>query len=107
MTELEFFKLGHEAKDAADMADIALYKKRLETFVQQERWYDVNQLIDEISEKYKAEANQYNKGRTPAKTPQERASACYQFLTALFSEKTAKKAAEKLTEEALKHLGGT
>lgn len=27
MTELEFFKLGHEAKDVANMADIALYKK--------------------------------------------------------------------------------
>lgn len=102
MIDLEYLKLGHEVKDATDMANITCYQKRLESLAQQGRWYDVNQLIDEISEKYKTEANQYNKGRTPAKTPQERASACYQFLTSLFSEKTAK----KLAEEAMKHLGG-
>ncbi len=106
MTDLDYLKLGHEVKDAADMADITGYIRKLEFFVQQGNWYDVDQLISEILDKYKTEANQYNKGRRPAQTPQEAASACYQFLQSLRGEKVAKKAAERLTEEALKHLGG-
>ena len=106
MTDLDYLKLAHEAKDAADVADITGYMKKLEFFVQQGRWYDVNQLIDIISDKYKTEANQYNQGRTPAQTPQERASACYNFLNTLRGEKMAKKAEGKIEEEKLKHLGG-
>ncbi len=106
MTDLDYLKLNHEAKDAADVADITGDMDKLEFFARQGRWCDANQLIDEILVKYKTEANQYNQGRTPAQTSQERASACYNFLNALRGEKVAKKAAEKLTEEALKHLGG-
>ena len=106
MTGLEFFKLGHEAKDTADMADITFYMEELEKIIQQGRWSDVDPIIDKIIGKYKTEVNQYNEGRTPARTPQERASSCYNFLAGLRSKKLARKGAEKLTEEALKHLGG-
>lgn len=106
MSDLEYMKLAHEVKDAKEIADIGRYINALEYLVQQGKWYDVDQLIGEILKKYKDEANQYNKGRTPAQTPQDAASACYQFLTKLRGEKVAKKATEKLTEEALKHLGG-
>ena len=106
MPDLDYLKLAHEAKDAKDIADIGHYIDALESLVQQGRWYDVDQLIDEILEKYKDEANQYNKGRMPAQTPQDSASACYQFLNKLRGEKVAKKVAEKLTEEAAKHTRG-
>lgn len=106
MPDLEYLKLAHEAKDAKDIADIDHYINTLMHLVQQRRWYDVDQLIGEILDKYRTEANQYNKGRTLAQTPQEAASACYQFLNTLRGGKVAKKAAEKFTEEALKHLGG-
>lgn len=106
MSDLEYLKLAHEVKDAKDIADIDRYINTLKYLVQQGRWYDVDQLIGEILDKYKTEVNQYNNGRTPAQTPQEAASACYQFLNTLRGEKVVKKAAEKLTEEALKHLGG-
>ena len=106
MSEFEYIKLAHEVKDAKDIADIGHYTDTLESLVQQGRWYDVEQLIGEILEKYKGEANQYNKGRTPAQTPQDAASACYQFLNKLRGEKVAKKVAEKLTEEAAKHTRG-
>lgn len=99
MTDFDYLKLGHEAKDAADVIDITGYINKLEFFVQQGRWFDVDQLIGEILDKYKDEAKQYNKGRTPAQTPQEAASACYKFLNALRDEKVAKKAAEKLMEK--------
>ena len=107
MSEFEYIKLAHEVKDAKDIADIGSYIDALESLAQQGRWYDVDQLIGEILKKYKEEANQYNKGRTPAQTPQDAASACYQFLTKLRGEKVAKKVAEKLAEETVKHTGGT
>lgn len=98
--------MGHEIKDAADMAAVSRYINDLGNIIQQGRWFDVDRLVYEIIDKYKTEANQYNKGRIPAKTPQERALACYNFLMSLRDEKAAKKATEKLAEEALKHLGG-
>lgn len=106
MTELELFQLGHEAKDVADMADITFYMNELEKIVQQGKWSDVDPIINKIIGKYENEVNQYNEGRTPARTPQEKASSCYNFLARLRSKKLARKGAEKLTEEALKHLGG-
>lgn len=105
MPDLDYSKLAHEAKDAKDIADINGYINELEYLVQQGRWYDVDQLIGEILDKYEEEVNQYNKGKMPAQTPQATASACYQFLNALRGEKVAKKAAEKLTEEVVKHTG--
>lgn len=107
MSDSEYSKLAHEAKDAKDIADIDRYINELEYLVQRGRWYDVNQLICEISEEYKTEADSYNEGRVPAQTPQDAAPACYQFLVGLRNKKIAKKAAEKLAEEALKHQGGT
>lgn len=106
MTELELFKLGHEAKDVVDMADITFYMNELAKIVQHGKWSDVDPIIDKIIDKYKTEVNQYNEGRTPARTPQEKASSCYNFLAGLRSKKMARKGAEKLTEETLKHLGG-
>lgn len=106
MSNLEYMKLAHEIKDAKEIADIDCYINELGRLVQYGRWYDVNQLIEEILGKYKNEANQYNKGRTPPQTPQAAASACYQFLNSLRGEKVAKKTVENLAEEALKLQGG-
>ena len=106
MTGLEFLKLGHEAKDVKDVADITRYIKKIEIIAQQGKWSEVAPLIGEILDKYETEVNQYHKGRTPAKTPQEAASSCHQFLMELLDQKAAKKTAEKLAEESLKHLGG-
>ena len=53
MSEFEYIKLAHEVKDAKDIADIGHYIDTLESLVQQGRWYDVEQLIGEILEKYK------------------------------------------------------
>ena len=106
MPDIEYLKVAHEAKDAKEIADIDRYINELERLVQQGRWCDVNHLIIEISDKYETEADSYNKGRVQARTPQEAAPACYQFLMGLRGKKIAKKDAEKLTEEALKHLLG-
>ena len=103
MPEFDYVKLAHEVKDAKDIADIGHYIYALESLIQQGRWYDVDQLIGEILEKYKDEANQYNKGRTPAQTPQDAASACYQFLNKLRGEKMAKRS-QKSSQKKLQNI---
>ena len=110
MSDLKYLtegaKLCHDIKDTADIAEIDYYMCELNRLACQGEWDAVNQLIGVISERYRSEANDYNKNRKPAQTSPDAARACYWFLQELRNKKTAKKSAEKLAEEAHKHSGG-
>lgn len=103
---LESLKLYHDAQDAAEVMDIVCDIQELDRLYQQQEWGAVNQLVQDVISKHKTEADEHDKGRQPAQDIHQLASACRYFLVELGKEKIAKKAAEKLTEEALKHLGG-
>ncbi len=104
---LECAKQCHDAKDAADILDIAQDIRQLDYLYQTGNWGAVSQLIQQIVNKHKAEADEHDKGQPLAQNIQQQARACYNFLVGLGKDKIEKKVKEKLTEETLKHLGET
>ena len=103
---LAYAKQCHEAKDAADILDIARDIQQLDYFYQQGNQAAIIQLVQKIVKDHQAEANEHNKGQPPAQDIHQLYHSCRSFLVGLGMDKIKKKAAEKLTEETLKHLGG-
>ena len=104
---LECAKQCHEAKDTADIWDIAQDIGQLDNIYQQGNPNAVIHFIQNVIAKHQTEADEHDKGRTPAQDIHQLYYSCRNFLVGLGREKIEKKAREKLTEEALKHLGGT
>lgn len=110
MTDLEIFldyaKQCHDAKDAAEIMDIIHDMQQLDFLYQQGNPYAVAQFVGTVVKKHQAEANEHDHGRPQAQDIYQLYLSCRGFLVGLGKDKIAKKAAEKLAEEALKRLGG-
>lgn len=111
MSDVEYLlacaKQCHEAKDTSDIWDIAQDIGQLDNIYQQGNPNAVIHFIQNVIAKHQTEADEHDKGRTPAQDIHQLYYSCRNFLVELGREKIEKKAREKLTEEALKHLGGT
>ena len=103
---LEYLKQCHDAQEAAELKDIVCDIQELDRLYQQQEWGAVNQLVQDVIAKHKTEADEHDKGRSPAQDIYQLYQSCRNFLVELGKEKIARKAAERLAEEALKHLGG-
>ena len=107
MSELEYLlayaKQCHEAKDAADILDIAQDIQQLDFFYQKKNQSAVIQLVQNIINKHRAEVDKHDKGRPQAQTFQQLYYSCRSFLMGLGVEKIEKKTKETVAEELLKH----
>lgn len=100
---LAYVKQCHEAKDAADILDIAQDIQQLDFFYQMKNQSAVIQLVQNVINKHRAEVDKHDKGRPQAQTFQQLYYSCRSFLVRLGEEKIEKKAKEKVTEELLEH----
>lgn len=103
---LAYAKQCHEAKDATYILDIVQDIKQLDFFYQQGNQCAIIQFIQKVVDKHKTEADEHDKGQSPAQDIHQLYHSCRNFLVELGKDKSEKKVKEKLTEEALKHLGG-
>lgn len=111
MSDLEYLsecaRQYHEAKDAAEILDIAQDIGQLDNLYQQGNPNTVMHFIQKVVAKHQTEADEHDRGRTPAQDIHQLYYSCRNFLVGLGRDKIEKKAKEKLAEEALRHLGGT
>lgn len=111
MTDMEYLlgylKQCHEAKDIEEMKDIICDIKQLDNFYQLGNESTIIQFIKDVVAKHQTEANEHDKGRMPAQDIHQLYYSCRNFLIGLGRDKIEKKVRGKITEEALKHLGGS
>ena len=103
---LEYLKQCHEAKDIAEMEDIICDIKQLDYLYQLGNQSTVIQFIQKVVAKHQTEADEHDKGRTPAQDIHQLYHSCRSFLIGLGRDKVEKKVQGKIAEEPLKHLGG-
>ena len=110
MSDVEYLlacaKQCHEAKDTADIWDIAQDIGQLDNIYQQGNPNAVIHFIQNVIAKHQTEADEHDKGRTPAQDIHQLYYSCRNFLVGLGRDKVEKKVRGKIAEEALKHLGG-
>ena len=111
MSDLEYLlecaKQCHEAKDAADILDIAQDIRQLDCFYQQGNQAAIMQFVQIVVKKHQKEADEHDKGQRPAQDVHQLYHSCRNFLIGLGRDKAEKKIRGKIAEEALKHLGGS
>ena len=103
---IEGLKLCHDAKDAAEVADIICDIQQLDFLWQQGNVFKLDSFVDSVIQKYPRKVAEHDKGLPQSQCTEQRAVSCRRFLMSLGMEKLEKKAVGKLGEEALKHLGG-
>ena len=99
---LECAKQCREAKDAADILDIAQDLEALDALYQQGNPDMIKQFIQKIVAKHQTEADEHDKGRTPAQDIHQLYRSCRSFLIGLGRDKVEKKIRGKIAEEAWK-----
>ena len=103
---IEGLKLCHDAKDAAELADIIRDIQQLNLLWQQGNASQLDSFINSIIWKYPQKVAEHDKGLPQYQSIEQRAVSCRRFLVSLGMEKLEKKTVGKLGEEALKYLGG-
>ena len=103
---VEGLKVCHDAKDAAEVADIICDIRQLDFLWKQGNVFQLDSFVDSVIQKYPRKAAEHDKGLPLYQSIEQRAVSCRRFLVSLGMEKLEKKAVGKLGEEALKYLGG-
>lgn len=103
MSDIEYLlacaKQCHEAKDTADIWDIAQDIGQLDNIYQQGNPNAVIHFIQNVIAKHQTEADEHDKGRTPAQDIHQLYYSCRNFLVGLGRDKVEKKVRGKLRKK--------
>lgn len=96
---LECAKQCHEVKDAADILDIAQDVEQLDNIYQQGNPNAVIHFIQKVIAKHQTEANEHDKGRTPAQDIHQLYYSCRNFCWDWAEKKSRKKPEKNLQKK--------